>query len=517
MKKNILLILISLMYLSLQVNAQSFIDPGHKVEAKVFSYKMSSAPTIDANESEWANIPWSECRYNDRDLNKNGDGLMDPMSSRTDYRARWKSAWVDGSNKIYFLIETYDDVIYTADSVRQSHRDNVSIRLDPYDEEIAGEPMDNPAKNSFSIRFQIDNGENTGYEGNENVKPPYEVKAKVYDNQFPVRTVMEVELTLPENLTLTEGYVMGYYPLYADNDPEDDSPGTKNTVPSQWPQMFSDFGNADQKDVTGKLLPDNFWTNDFYWGNLEFISLNVHEVSAGQSIQTAIDAASEGDIIKIAPGTYTENIVVDKPYIQLIGTMTGSDTTKLYPADGTAPIIKTSDDDDAYGVVIENMAFYGWSTDESNNQVVGDKGVEIGSAETQVLGCYFTGFDKPIIESGANDSTKAFACVFEDNYVYACTGGINFHTPATVMRYNTVEENTGGYGIESKGLPAGYSVDIAFNTVFNHHGECGIGYGGEGVFTIHHNMLIRSEELYGAGDQTGDDGIENQDAGGSTD
>ncbi|MGD8778006.1 MAG: T9SS type A sorting domain-containing protein [Ignavibacteria bacterium] len=512
MKKYLLLFIFFLITTPLLINAQSYIDPSREVEAKVFAYKMSSAPTIDALESEWDDIPWTEIRYNDRDFND--DDLIDPMSSRDDYRARWKAAWIDGSNKIYFLFETYDDVIYTADSVKQSHRDNLSIRLDPYDEEIAGEPFDDASKNSFSMRFQIDNAENTGYEGNDNVKPESESYAIVYDDQFPIRTVMEVALTLPDNLALTEGYVMGYFPLLADNDPEDDSYNSKNTVPMQWPQMYCDLGAADHKNADGRLFPDQFWKNDFYWGNIECISLNVHEVSAGGSIQSALDAAIEGDIIKIAAGEFTENIEISTPYVQLVGTMTETDTTKLYPADGNSAVIKIAEDDEAYGVVVKNIAFYGWTDAES--QTAGGKGIEIGSAQAEILGNYFEGFDDPILE-GTDDTTKAYACVFEDNYLYICSGGINFCSPSTVMRYNTVVESSSGYALESRGLLVENSVDIAFNTVFNHHGECGVGYAGSGVFTIHHNMLVRSESLYGSGDTSGDDGTENQDDGGSTD
>ena len=514
MKKQALLLLMALMIAPVLSKAQSFIDPDKNVEAKVFSYEMSAAPTIDGVESEWTDIPWTEVRYNDRDFND--DLLIDPMSSREDYRVRWKAAWIDGSNKIYFLFETNDDVIYTTDSVRASHRDNLSIRLDPYDEEIGGEPFEDPNKNSFSIRFQIDNGENTGFEGNENVMPPYEVSAKVYDSQSPIRTVMEIALTLPENLTLSEGYVMGYFPLFADNDPEDDSPQNKNTVPMQWPQMYCDLGDASHKNAEGRLFPDTFWYNDFYWGNLECISLNVTEVSAGQSIQSAIDAASEGDIIKVAAGEFSENIVISTPYVQIIGTMTDTDTTKITPADGNSAVIKIAEDDAAYGVVVKNIAFYGWTTDESGVQVTGNIGVEIGSAQTEVLGNYFEGFSDPII-MGSIGETKGYACVFEDNYLYMCSGGVNCSTPSSVMRYNNIVEASGSYGVNSKGLLADNSIDIAYNTVFNHHGECGIGYGGSGVFTVHHNMLVRSEQLYGAGDSTGDDGIENQDEGGSTD
>jgi parallel beta-helix repeat protein len=42
-------------------------------------------------------------------------------------------------------------------------------------------------------------------------------------------------------------------------------------------------------------------------------------VHAGSSIQAAVNAAGEGFIIRIEPGTYSEAIVINKPGIQLIG------------------------------------------------------------------------------------------------------------------------------------------------------------------------------------------------------
>ena len=506
MKKSLQSMIALLFLVPLLLQAQSYIDPSMQVEAKVFAYNLDTAPTIDADESEWAAIPWSEVRYNDRDFNS--DNLIDPMSSRMDYRVNWKSAWVSGSNKIYFLIETFDDVIFVEEENRASHRDNISIRLDPYDEEIGGEPMDDATKNSFSIRFQTNNGENTGFEGNESAMPEYVTKAIVYSDQSPIRTVMEVELTLPSNVVLSEGYVMGYYPLFADNDPEDDSPDSKNTVPMQWPQMYSELGDAENKTVDNKLLPDVFWRNDFWWGNIECITLNEETVTAGGSIQSVIDAASEGTIIKLEAGTYTENITIATPYIQLVGT----EGTILKAADVANPIITIANDDVAYGVVIKNILFDG-TIDETT---MAANAITIGSAQTEILGNQFVKFDAPILK-GDVDSTKAYACTFEDNTVSESNGGIDFNTPNTIIRYNTVEENTGSYGINSKGLLADNSIDIGFNTIFNHHGECAIGYGGKGTFTIHHNMAVRSEALYGAGDTSGDDGFENQDAGGSTD
>jgi hypothetical protein len=51
--------------------------------------------------------------------------------------------------------------------------------------------------------------------------------------------------------------------------------------------------------------------------------INVRTVSAGGSIQAAIDAASPGDLIMVAPGTYNENVVMYKP-VHLQGSGTGS-------------------------------------------------------------------------------------------------------------------------------------------------------------------------------------------------
>ncbi|MBI5785681.1 MAG: right-handed parallel beta-helix repeat-containing protein [Rhodocyclales bacterium] len=51
--------------------------------------------------------------------------------------------------------------------------------------------------------------------------------------------------------------------------------------------------------------------------------INVHAVAAGGSIQAAIDAATAGDLIMVAPGTYYENVVMHKP-VHLQGSGTGS-------------------------------------------------------------------------------------------------------------------------------------------------------------------------------------------------
>ncbi len=489
MKRSIFLIVI-LLIVAATINAQTFVDPDMKVEAKVFAHEMATAPSIDGMETEWGEIPWTVLHYNDKDFN--GDGLVDPFPGKIDYQSKFKSAWVAGSNVIYFLINIRDDQFHVADSVNWYNVDGMELRIDPFDNEDPGEPSSDGT--AFNLGFKIGKDEANGLEGPETA---YEAKWTVNEDVMPKVAQLEVAITLPSSVVLSSNYVMGFHLYCSDNDfGQDSSPTSKDAATVLWPQLYN------SNDSGNRLGVDAIWENIYMWGNLECISPTVHNVAAGGSIQSAVDAANYGDIIKLAAGQYSENVVINKPQIRIVG----SNGTELSAADANMPIIKIADNDDAYGVVIENISFISGST-----------GIETGSAQTEILNNYFTGLSAPVVKSTTTGETNAYACVMEDNYVYACEGGLSMNTPNTVFRYNKVEENTSSYGINTKGLPAENIIDVAYNYVFNHKGECAIGYGGSGVFTVHHNMLIRSEQLYGAGDTSGDDGIENQDEGGSTD
>jgi hypothetical protein len=261
------------------------------------------------------------------------------------------------------------------------------------------------------------------------------------------------------------------------------------------------------KDANNRLLVDQFWTNDYYWGNLQCVDAKVHTVAAGGSIQSAVDASAEGDIVKVSAGNYEENVIVSSPYVTI---MADGEVTISPKSKGDA--VFTLGEDDAYGVTIEGFTFEGLYQDETNTDVYAQSGVSTGSALTKVLGNTFKHFQSPVLESTSDVERYGFACVYEDNVLEENKGGLKFNSPFSIARYNTFKGQTSGYGLDVKGLPANNCIDLAFNSILDHQGECGIGYGGEGVFTIHHNNLNRGYELYSVLDNSGDDGIENQES-----
>ncbi|MBK7979360.1 MAG: T9SS type A sorting domain-containing protein [Ignavibacteriae bacterium] len=494
--------ILSILFASL-LSAQTYVDPNLNIDAKVLAFELTQTPTIDGIGDEWSNIPWTELYYSDRDFNE--DGLPDPIPNRNDYQAKFKAGWISGSNVFYMLIDIKDDDFLTADSINWYNVDGMEIRIDPFDTEAAGEPSSEGS--AFNIAFKI--GDNTA-SGLEGPGAEYQAVWTVDETTFPKHALLETAIILPSAVQLQSNYVMGFMLYCNDIDKnQDDSPKSKDAVLNPWSQRFY---NANEK-----ISVDGTWENIYYWGNIECNPLNIVTFEQGSgSLQDVLDNAAQGTIIKLGPGVYSENLTVSNPYVQIIGTMTDTDTTMFVPADKNLPVMKIIDNDLANGIVIKNVAFNGWSDAGDGTMAAASTGIQVGSAQSFILGNYFTGFESPILESGL-DSTIAYSCVYEDNHLYKCKGGIKANSPNSIFRYNLVEEAQSGYGLDIKGLISNNAIDIGYNTVFNHHGECGIGNGGSGVFTIHDNYLVRSEQLYGAGDTSGDDGIENQDEGGSTD
>ncbi|MEA1943913.1 MAG: NosD domain-containing protein, partial [Euryarchaeota archaeon] len=79
------------------------------------------------------------------------------------------------------------------------------------------------------------------------------------------------------------------------------------------------------------------------------------DVYESDSIQAAIDGASDGDTVFVHAGTYSENIIINKPNIRLKGE--GTDVVTLHGAEEGNIIFIYGEPSDASGCIVEGFNF----------------------------------------------------------------------------------------------------------------------------------------------------------------
>lgn len=231
----------------------------------------------------------------------------------------------------------------------------------------------------------------------------------------------------------------------------------------------------------------------------EFIG-EIIEVKNGSSIQEAVKSANPGDLIRVFPGTYSENVYIDKDDISMQGVVINGEWPIL---DGKKEI------NDAFlysgnGILIENFKIINYKGNgimgqAGNNFVIRnnwiiDTGVygifpqygKNGLIEHNVLSviadaAIYVGMcdNVDVLHNEVFDSVAGIEiensrhCLVENNYAHDNTGGLlAFVTPGlpikttfdVILRNNFVvnnnHENFGAPGSTVAGIPAGTGVLI---------------------------------------------------------
>jgi len=226
----------------------------------------------------------------------------------------------------------------------------------------------------------------------------------------------------------------------------------------------------------------------------------IIEVRNGSSIQKAVEAANPGDLIRVFPGTYSENVYIDKDDISMQGVVINGEWPTL---DGKKEI------NDAFlysgnGILIENFKIINYKGNgvmgqAGNNFVIRnnwiiDTGVygifpqygKNGLIEHNVLSliadaAIYVGMcdNVDVLHNEVFDNVAGIEiensrhCLVENNYAHNNTGGLlTFVTPGlpikttfdVILRNNFVvnnnHENFGAPGSTVAGIPAGTGILI---------------------------------------------------------
>ncbi len=195
------------------------------------------------------------------------------------------------------------------------------------------------------------------------------------------------------------------------------------------------------------------------------------------SIQAAINDASSGDRIFVAPGTYTESISIKKN-VALIGTPSGAPVIKYSNAD--VVIFETNSAD---GASISGFKITGTADIAGDDGIYIKNGADVIIRNNSIYGkkdhginCYSS---SPIIENNTIYGTNSYGILCEystatirNNVIYEnYLDGINCQHSSPIITNNTI------YGNKGDGIDCNYSSPIITNNIISSNGIGGLLYG----------------------------------------
>jgi hypothetical protein len=193
------------------------------------------------------------------------------------------------------------------------------------------------------------------------------------------------------------------------------------------------------------------------------------------TIQAAINAAGAGFTINVCPGTYMENITINKPSL-LVKSTGGASVTRITAA-AIASVVT---------IVQPHASIVGFTLSPFGNVAKYDIGVNVaidGNASARIVNNVIRGG-----RIGVNLGCVSSGSAVYDNIVYAATEtGVNIDTceapPYPGSTFNSVHHNTVCGGLYPYSIAGGQGSD--FNTIHHNAGKWISIYGDGNI--VHNN------------------------------
>lgn len=205
-------------------------------------------------------------------------------------------------------------------------------------------------------------------------------------------------------------------------------------------------------------------------------------VDAGESIQLAIDAAGDGDIVTVAPGTYGEDINFKGKAITLVGA--GSES--IIQGTGNGPVI-TINSGEGSDTVLDSFQITGGLADRGGGILIQ------GSSPTITRSVIFNNRARV---QGSGVFLQASNAVLTNNLiVYNASGGGDPHSVEIADAAPQIINNTIVRGDSNAIILRGDSPALVMNNILALNGGRGIcDFSADGSATIHYNLFFRNQK-----------------------